>query len=127
MTPEELLASLERDVLAVRREGDRLMVSPSSSITQEQGDAIRQHKDGLLLVLTVREAMERFRATMGEDDLPEGEPVRLVEKVVLSWPTGEALAFDRETVEWWERHNREAAARREQTEHRTARKKPNRS
>lgn len=123
MTPDDLLAELEAAGLTLQREGDKLMVSPPGAITPALAGKIRAGKEGLLVALSVRQAMADARDhTVEETDLL-GESVRLVERVVLVWPDGEAMAFDPAFVEWWEKFNAESAMLREIAERRTTRKK----
>lgn len=125
MTGPDLLADLEAAGLTLQRDGDRLLVSPPALITPDLAARIRAGKEGLLVALAVRAAQSATPAEPWEDDAL-GEAVRLVERVVLVWPDGEAMAFDPEFIRWWERFNAEAALLREIAERRTTRKKAGR-
>ena len=122
MTPDDLLADLEAAGLTLQRDGERLLVSPAALITPDLAARIREGKAGLLTALAVRAAQSATPAIPWEDAHP-GEAVRLVERVVLVWPDGEAMAFDPEFVDWWERFNAEASLLREIAERKTTRKK----
>jgi hypothetical protein len=109
MTAEDLLADLEASGLTLRREGGQLLVSPTSGLTPQNREQIREHKQGLLVALSVRQAMAEALPAILEENDALGEAVRLVERVVLVWPDGEAMAFDPEFVRWWESYNAEVA------------------
>lgn len=118
MNGSDLLADLEAAGLTLERDGQRLLVSPASALTPELADRIREGKPVLLTALAVRQAMEEARPAIVEEIDQAGESVRLVERTVLVWPDGEAMAFDPEFVQWWKRHNAEAARAREAAESR---------
>src|SRR5690554_1464117 len=57
MAVQTFLSRIEQAGFTMRAEGDRLIVSPFSKLTDEQREFIRRHKDELLVELAVRRWM----------------------------------------------------------------------
>jgi hypothetical protein len=52
MTPTDLLALLQRSGISVRLADGKLLVSPASRLTDDERQALREHRDGLIAVLS---------------------------------------------------------------------------
>lgn len=122
--PAAILDSLERLGLnlSAGQEG-RVLVGPKALVTEEVAALVKKHKLALLIALKLREGMDTWRDTMTADEGPtDEEPIKLVEKVVLAWPTGEALAFSPEFVEAWEENAKYATEQKAKEEHKGRKK-----
>src|SRR5262245_51991927 len=93
MTPNTFLESLWRDGFTLEVEGDRLLVSPASRLTDEQRSLLTAHKAKLVrLVLAGR--WDGVDLTALEPDWEAG-PVQTVEGVVVDlWGRQIAISMD---------------------------------
>jgi hypothetical protein len=78
MTAQTFLSRIEAVGFKVEADGEKLIVSPSSKLTDEQREFIKRHKDELLVELAVRrwmpggECYERIRSGWRLARTPDG-------------------------------------------------------
>lgn len=83
MTARTFLSRIEQAGFTMRADGERLIVSPSSKLTDERREFIRRHKGELLVELAIRrwlpggEYYERIRSGWRLSRKPDGDYVWL--------------------------------------------------